>query len=137
MSFGRHALGQGQFHGRQHRLLVMVQHQRQDVDHLAIAAETPQHQRLQLPEAVGHLAEGRAVAQGAGLALDDGQIVPPVVDGAARQMVGPLDEPPMLAQDLALGRVTPKACLRRDDEPVGIDAQSSAPGFAETSLKPY
>ena len=37
MGFGRHAFGHGQFHGGEHGLFVMLQHEGQDIDHLAIA----------------------------------------------------------------------------------------------------
>jgi hypothetical protein len=37
-----------------------------------------------------------------GLALDDSQIMPPVVDRSCRQVMGPLDQPVMLAQEFAL-----------------------------------
>jgi hypothetical protein len=77
----------------------VVQYQGQHIDHLAVATWPPQQEFLQLPEGGRHLHEGRAIAQGAGLALDDGQIMPPVVDGARRQMVRTLDQPRMLAQD--------------------------------------
>ena len=36
--FGRHALSQSQFNRNQHSLFVMMQDQRQDIDHLAITA---------------------------------------------------------------------------------------------------
>jgi hypothetical protein len=44
----------------------VARRQRADVDHLAVPADTPQHQGLQLREAPGQLSEARAVAQGAG-----------------------------------------------------------------------
>ena len=37
VGLGRHAGFQGQFDGREHSLLVMLEHQGQDLDHLAIA----------------------------------------------------------------------------------------------------
>ena len=36
MGFGRHAFGQGQFHGGEHGLFVVVQDEGKDIDHLAI-----------------------------------------------------------------------------------------------------
>ena len=67
----------------EHGLLVVLQNERQDLDHLAVAAGRLEQVLLQRPERVGQLGEGRAVAQGAGLALNDRQIVPPVVDRRA------------------------------------------------------
>ncbi len=55
---------------------------------------------------------------------DDGEAVPPAVDGPVRQMVGALDQPPMLAEDLPLGGVTPQACLRHDDKAAGVDPEA-------------
>lgn len=50
-----------------------------------------------------------------GLALDHGQIVPPVVDGSGWQMVTALDQAFMLTRDLALGG---------HDKPFWIDPQA-------------
>ncbi len=49
-----------------------------------------------------HLGKGSSVAQGSGLALDDRQIMPPVIDRAPRQMMGSFDDAVMFAQDLPL-----------------------------------
>ena len=97
MGLGRDALGQGKFDGGQNRLLVVMQDQGQDIDHLAITASPPQHLLLQSFEGRGQLGKRGSVAQGAGLALDDGEVMPPVVDRAGWQVVRPLDHPPMLA----------------------------------------
>ena len=67
---------------------------------------------MQSPQGGRQFGEGRSIAQGARLALDDRQIVPPVVDGASRQMVGSLDDPWMFAQDPPLGG---------HDDALGID----------------
>ena len=58
---------------------------------------------LQPPERIRHRDERCPVAQGAGLALDPRQIMPPLINGAARQMVRPLDDPAMFAQDMTFG----------------------------------
>ena len=50
MGFGRHALGQRQFHGGQHSLLIVVQDKGEDIDHLPVPAGLAQHVILQLPE---------------------------------------------------------------------------------------
>jgi hypothetical protein len=70
---------------------------------------------LQLPEGRRQFQERGAVPKGSGLALNDRQIVPPVVDRARRQMVAALDQASMFAQD---------AALSRDDQPVGIDPKA-------------
>ena len=70
-------------HSRQHSLLVMLQDKGQDLDHLAVAAGLPEQVLLQLLEGFGQFGEGRAVAQGSRLALDDRQIMPPIIDGRA------------------------------------------------------
>ena len=112
---GRDALGQGHFHGDQHGLLIVVQDQCQDIDHLPVSARPAEHQILQLAEGCGQLREGSAIAQCPRLALDDRQIVPPVVDCARRQVMGPLDQPRMLTQNLGLGG---------HDKPIRIDPQA-------------
>lgn len=85
---GGDALGNGHFHGDPHRLFIMVQNQRQDLDHLPVTAW---------------------------LALKDGQIMPPVVNRAWRELVASLNHPHMLTQDLT---------LRGDYQPVRINAQT-------------
>ena len=73
---------------------------------------------LQPLEGVGQFEERRAVAQGPGLALDDRQIMAPVIDRAPRRIMGPLDNPPVLAYDLS---------FRDHQEAVWIDAQADGP----------
>src|SRR5271154_1493225 len=64
----------------EHGLLVMLENQSQDLDHLAIAAWRLEHPLLRRSEGGWQFSKRRAVAQGAGLALDDRQIIPPVVN---------------------------------------------------------
>src|SRR3546814_14562070 len=73
---------------------------------------------LQLPEGFGHFQEWRSIAQSARLALNNCQIVPPVIDRLPRLLVRAVDNSVVLAQDLHLGR---------DDHPTGIDPQSPWP----------
>ena len=75
----------------------------------------PEELGLELAERLRQLGEGCAVAQRPRLALDHRQVVPPVVDGAAGNVVRALDDPGVLAHDLALGH---------HDEAVGIDPQA-------------
>ena len=50
--------------------------------------------------------------------------MPPIMDCLRWQVVAALDHAVMFAQDIALGRVTPKACFQHDDQSVGIDPQA-------------
>ena len=115
MGLGRHAGCQGHFNRSQHGLLIVMQDERQNVDHLAVAARFAQHLILQLPEGLGQFREWRTIAQGPRLALDHSQIVPPVVDCSWWQMVTALDQAFMFTQDLALGS---------HDNPFGVDPKT-------------
>jgi hypothetical protein len=70
---------------------------------------------LQLPEWDWQFEEWRTIAQSPGLALNDSQIVPPIIDRLRWQLVTALDYAAMFAQDVALG------C---NDQPIGIDPQA-------------
>ena len=115
MGLGWHALCKGQLHGDEHRLFVVLENQSEDVCHLAITAGLAQHVILQLPEGSWSFCEGRAIPKRPGLALNDSQIMSPVVDRPRWQVVAAFDDPRMLAQDVA---------LRRHDQPVGMDPQA-------------
>ena len=69
MLLGRRAGLERQLDGSEHRLLVVMQHQRQDLHHLPVAAGALEQHRLQPAEAFGQLGERCAVAQRPGLAL--------------------------------------------------------------------
>lgn len=71
--------------------------------------------KLQGPEGVRKLCEGSAVTKGTRLALDDSQIVPPVIDSLAWSFMRPAEDAMMLAYDLAF-------C--RDDQPIRIDPEA-------------
>src|SRR3546814_17478719 len=73
---------------------------------------------LQLPEGFGHFQEWRSIAQSVRLALNNCQIVPPVIDRLPRLLVRAVDNSVVLAQDWPLGR---------DDQPIGIDPQAHWP----------
>lgn len=49
------------------------------------------------------------------------------MDCLRRQLVAALDHADMFAQNIALRRVTPKACFQHDDPSVGIDPQAHRP----------
>ena len=114
MGFGRNTGFERHFDSTEHRLLVMLQHKREDLDHLPVAALSPEQYGLQVAERLGHLDERRPIAQGTGFALVDRQIMTLVIDSLSRQM-RPLDDPCMLAQDLAF-------C--GDNDLLRIDAQA-------------
>jgi hypothetical protein len=109
MRLGGHAGFQRQFYGTQNGVFIMVQDQRQYIDHLAVAAGLAQHVVLQAAEGVRHLDERRAIAQGAGFALDDSQIVLPVIDHPAWFAVRPLDDAVMGAYGLAFATTTSRS----------------------------
>ena len=118
MGFGGHALSQRHFYCGQHSLLIVMQHQCEDIHHFPIATGLAQHVILQLSERVRQFQKGCAVSERSRLALDDRQIMSPVVNGPLRQVVAAFDDPHMLAQDAPLGR---------HDQPVGIDPQADRP----------
>jgi len=112
---GRHAGLQGQLDSSQHRLFVVVQHQSQHFDHLAVATGLLEQSRLQLPEGRWQFDEGRAVAQRTWLALQHRKVMAPVVDGVAYAVVAAVDDASVFAEQLALGG---------HHNPLGIDAQA-------------
>jgi len=89
MGLGRDTLGQRHFHSDQHGLFVMlkaclqhdvIQDQRQDIDHLPIATRFAQHEVLQLFEVQREFRKGRTVPKCSGLALEDCQVMVPIVN---------------------------------------------------------
>jgi hypothetical protein len=101
---------EGHLDRSQDRLLVMLQDERQDVDHLAITAGLAQHVILQLSERVRQFEEWCAVTKGPRLPLHDRQIVSPVVDRLCWQMMAALHHTGMFVQD--------GSTRTRDDVPV-------------------
>ena len=87
MGLGWHPCGQGQFHGSQHGLFIVMQDEGKDIDHFPVTAGSAQHLILELAEGGGHLDEWGTVAQRTGFALDHRQIMPPIIDRARRQIV--------------------------------------------------
>jgi hypothetical protein len=77
VSLPRDAGPQRQFYGSEHGLLVMLEDESQNLDHLAVAARRLKHALLQSSEGGGE----RAVAKCTRFALDDPQIVPPIENG--------------------------------------------------------
>src|ERR1700733_490480 len=75
MRLRRHASLQCEFDGSEHELLVMLEDESQNLDHLAVAARRLKHALLKSSEGGG---ERRAVAKGTQLALNDRQIAPPI-----------------------------------------------------------
>jgi hypothetical protein len=97
MRFGCHALIQSQFHGPDDNLFFVMEDKSKDIGHLAITAGAAEHLVLQLPEGQRQFQEGRTIAQGTGLALDDGKVMPPVVNRPRRFVVAALNDPRMFA----------------------------------------
>src|SRR5580693_31397 len=95
---------QRQFDGGEHGLLVVLENQGEDLDHLAVAARRLEHALLQGAEGRWEFSEGRAVTQGSWLALNDRQIVSPVENGGRTlALVGAGKNAAMFADDLSLG----------------------------------
>ncbi len=118
MGLGRHPGIERHGNRCEHSLFVMMQDQSQNLDHLAVTASMAHEMLLQLPEGLRQVEERRPVPEGARLALDDGQIMTPVINGPPRPVVGPVDDTLVFADDGALGD---------DQEAVGIDAQADRP----------
>ena len=81
MRLARRASLQSQFDGSENGLLVMLEDESQNLDHLAVAAWRLEYALLQSSEGEREFGEWRAIAQGSGLALQDRQIVPPIENG--------------------------------------------------------
>jgi len=97
VGLGRHALGERQFHRGENCLFIVVQDEGENIHHLAITAGLAQHVILQLPEGRWQFQERGAVPKSPRLALDDRQIVPPVVNRLWWQLVTALDHAGMFA----------------------------------------
>ena len=85
-------------------MFIVLKNQCEDVYHLAITAGLAKHVILQLPEGRWQFQERGTVPKSPRLALDDRQIVPPVVNRLWWQLVTALDHAGMFAQDVALSR---------------------------------
>lgn len=115
MGLGRHAIFKSQFNRAEDGLLIMLQHQGQDFSHFPVASRPPEQLILQGPEGSWQFGKRRAIAQGARFALDDRQIMPPVIHRAAWHTMRTRDDPVMHAQNLPFGdnaqlvRINPQA----------------------------
>src|SRR5271168_2787308 len=95
----------------------MLEDESQNLDHLAVAARRLEHALLQSSEGGRQFGERRAVTQGSWLALNDRQIVPPVVNGGRTlALVGAGKNAAMFADDLSLGG---------DNNAFGIDSYAN------------
>ena len=113
MRLRRRASLQRQFDGSEHGLLVVLENQGEDLDHLAVAARRLEHALLQSSEGGREFGERRAIAQGSRLALNDRQIVAPIENGRRTlSLVRTGKDAPMLTDDLPFGG---------DDNTLGID----------------
>ena len=104
MGFRRHAVCQCQFHGGELGLFIVVQHKRQNIDHLTIATRFAQHVVLQLFEARRQFQTGCTVPKGDGLTLNDRHIAPPVINRPWRPVVTAFDDPRVFTKEVTLGR---------------------------------
>ena len=87
VGFGCDALSQGHFHGDQHGLFVVMQNQRQDIDHLPVTTRLAKHEVLQLFEGWRELRKRRPIPQCPRLALEDRQVMTPIVNCACWEVV--------------------------------------------------
>jgi hypothetical protein len=79
---GAHPPGlQRQLHGHQHVIERIQGDAHEHLGHHTIAARVAQQVRLQMLHGLGYGLEGGAVARNAGLALEQADVVPPVVQG--------------------------------------------------------
>jgi len=101
----------------------MLKNQREDLRHLSIATLASEQVALQASEAVRHLDEGSPITQGTWLALDHGEVMPPVIDRLPRQTVGSRDDSVMLTQDLPLV-LTQDLPLGDDDDLLWVGSQA-------------
>lgn len=106
---------EGQLNRAQHRLLIVMQHERQDLNHLPVPTGALEQHRLESFEAVWQLDERRAIAKRPWLSLDDRQIVTPIVDGTPRSVMAAGNQSQMLYHTLAFGG---------DDESLGVHANT-------------
>jgi hypothetical protein len=97
MGFGSHPSIKCQLDRAEYRLLIMMEHECQYLCHLPIATWPLEDLPLQFLERLGELGKGRAITQGTGLALDNRQIMVPVIDSLARAMMRPINDPLVLA----------------------------------------
>lgn len=105
----------------------MVQNKGEDLDHLLVTANPLEQLGPQLSEGIEHLKEWCAIAQGARLALNNSQIMPPIIDRAPRFLVGPVNDPLVFTQDLP---------FRDDDKPLGVHAQTDRPIATQMNRRP-
>ena len=103
MRLGRYTRIQSQFHSPEYDLFVVMKDESKDIGHLTITTRAAEHLVLQLPKGQRQFQKGRTIAQGTGLALDDGKVMPPVVNRPRRLVVAAFYDPRMFAEDIALG----------------------------------
>lgn len=101
MGLGRNPGLQGHIDGREHGLLVMLEDERQNVDHLAITARLFEQVLLQYYESFRKLDKRRTIAKSTWFALNDGEIVPPAVNRPPRTIMRTADDATVLAYDQA------------------------------------
>lgn len=94
---GCHACIQSLFHSPGDDLFVVMKDEGEDIGHLAVTAGAAKRLVLQLSKGQRQFQEGRTIAQGTGLALDDRKVMPPVVNRPRRLVVAAFNDPRMFA----------------------------------------
>src|SRR3546814_10118076 len=92
MGLGRNARIQRHGDSGQDSRFVMMQDQSQDLDHFPVTSRIAEQMPLQPLEVLGKLKERCSVAQGSRLALDDRQIMPPVIDRVPGAIMGSIED---------------------------------------------
>ena len=106
---------QGQLDSSQDSLLIVLQHQGKDLDHLTVATRLLQEQSLQPFKGVWQLGKRSAIAQCAGFALQYGQVMTPVINRTATALVIALNDARVFTDELAFSY---------DDQAVRVNLQA-------------
>ena len=102
----------------------MLQDQGQDLDHLPVATWRFEQMLLQRPEGRRHFGKGGTVTQGPGFALEDGQIMPPIIDRPAETIMRAGEDPAMFAFAAMVDRMKTE---ERFDELFHVDDDNFRP----------
>ncbi len=134
MRLCRSTVAERQLNGTQHSLFIVMQNERQYLHHLPVAPGLLEKMLLQPPEPLRQFRKRRAVTQGARFSLDHRQVVAPVIDGPARLIMRPQDDPRVFANDLPFSndndaiRINPYAQRETPDNDVPKLGLTLAPG---------
>ena len=87
MSLSWHTAIECKLDSAQDSLFIVMEDKRLYLRHLTITAGALEEMALQPPECIRHLGKGRAVTQRTRLALNDSEVVPPVIDCTSQQVM--------------------------------------------------